>query len=253
MAWLRQLLAAIPARTGVYLEELDTGATVTHLEDEDFPAASIIKVPILLEALRQGIDLSRRVPLHSELKVGGAGVLQELDPGLTPTVGDLCRLMIVVSDNVASNMLVDMVGQERVNQFMAHLGMAGSHLGRRFMETPSPGRDNRMTPADAGRCLAALWRGEALPQPGRDLALGILRRQQYRERLPLMLPEEVLVCHKTGELAGVRHDAGIVELKDRPYVLVVFTDQGGHPWEVDLPVAALSRAVYERMSRGGEL
>lgn len=253
MAWLRQLLAAIPARTGVYLEDLNSGAVVTHLADQEFPAASVIKIPILLEVLRGGLDLGRRLELEDRHKVGGAGVLQELDAGLAPTLADLCRLMIVVSDNVASNLLLELVGADSVNRLMKGLGMTRSHLGRRFMEPPSPGRDNRMSPADAGRCLAALWRGEALPEPGRSQALGILRRQQYRERLPLMLPQELSICHKTGELEGVRHDAGIVELVGRPYVVVVFTDEGGHPWEVDLGVAGLSRTVYERMSRGGEL
>lgn len=242
---LKGLAQAVPARTGVYYEELASGRIQTVAAESVFPAASVIKLPILLEVLLQQTDLRQRIHIEEQHKTGGAGVLQEMDAGLQPTLGDLCRLMIVVSDNIASNLLLDQVGSGAVNRLMAELGMTSSHLGRRFMEQPTPGRDNRMSPSDAGRCLAAVWRQEVLAEPVRSFALDILRRQQYREKIPLLLPPEVPVYHKTGELEGVRHDAAIVEHPRGAYVLVVFTADGGHPWEVDAAIARLSRAVYD--------
>jgi len=240
---LRQLLAGIPARVGFYWEDLSDGRSLAY-GDERFPAASVIKVPILLEVYRRAeagtLALEKRVPLRESDKVGGAGVLLEMHEGLEVTVEDLARLMTVVSDNTASNLLINEVGMEAINALMASLGMDQSHLGRRFMETPAPGRDNRMSPRDAALCLKEVWR-----RPGRG-PLEILRRQQYREKIPLLLPEELVVAHKTGELDGVRHDAALVE-RERPYVLAIFTAEGGASWEVDLGIARVSRYCFERL------
>jgi beta-lactamase class A len=243
-----QLVEAIDARVGVYFEELTTGACLEIAGAEVFPAASVIKVPILLEVYRQAqaglLSLQEEVVLKDDHKVGGAGVLLELHAGLPLTLEDLCRLMIVVSDNTASNLLLDRVGEQAVNTLMASLGMTGSWLGRRFMEPATAERDNRMTPVDAARALKSLWTGELLGtfnEPARS----ILSRQQYREKIPLLLPEGVAILHKTGELDGVRHDAALVLHPRRPYLISLFTDQGGAPWQVDLGLARISRACFD--------
>lgn len=226
-------MEAVPADTAVFFHDLRTGQQWGVQEDVLFPAASVIKVPIMLELFRQGIDLSQRFVLEDRHRAGGAGVLHELASGASLTVLDLCRLMIIISDNVASNALLDLVGAGRVNALMAELGMS-AHLGRRFMEPATPERDNRMSARDAARCIEVAVRD--------PLALDILGRQQYREKIPLMLPPQVAVAHKTGELEGVRHDAGLV---DGRFILALLTRQGGPPWEVDLALARLSKAVYD--------
>lgn len=229
----QHLLDAVPARLGVVWQSLSGAFDVRHQADSRFPAASVIKVPVLLELLRRAdsgeLSLDERVVLQSGHKVGGAGVLLEMHDGLELTLQDLAHLMTVVSDNTASNLLIERLGMDNVNVWMRSNGMHGSHLGRHFMETPSKERDNWMTPADAALCMRACG----------PRALEILRRQQYREKIPLMLPEETSVAHKTGELEGVRHDAAIVE-GPHPYVLVLFTAEGGAAWHVDRALAELS-------------
>ncbi len=233
---LARLVAAVPADTAVFYRDLVEGTCWGVQAEVRFPAASLIKVPIMLELFESGIDLEEPFELQERHRVGGAGVLQELSCGTRLKLLDLCRLMIVVSDNVASNALLDRLGFEAINARIRALGMTQSLLGRRFMEPAKGERDNFMSARDAAICLEA---ANAHPE-----ARAILLRQQYREKIPLMLPEGTKIAHKTGELEGVRHDAGVVA--DR-YSLALLTRGGGAPWEVDLALARLSRAVYDRV------
>ena len=251
---VRPLIEAIPARVGFYFEDLISAERLEFKGYERFPAASVIKVPIFLEAYRRAaageLSLQEEVELRDGDKVGGAGVLLELHQGLRLTVEDLCRLMIVVSDNTASNLLLDRLGESSINALMVRLGMKESWLGRRFMEPPSELRDNRMSPYDGALAMRALWDESLL---GPSMARGareIFMRQQYREKIPLMLPENLPVLHKTGELDGVRHDAALVLAEGRPYLLSLFTDGGGPPWEVDLGLARISRACFDWVFKG---
>jgi len=245
---LIEALRQVPAQLGAYYHDLQSGRTWSWNGEDDFPAASVIKVPILLAVLRQAqlglLQLDQLQTVEFKHHVGGAGVIFELHDGVKLQIQDLCRLMIVVSDNIASNLLLDIAGMDTVRAFMASAGMSSTLLGRRFMENPRPGRDNRTTALDMGRCLEALVRGELLDKNHTNQALSILRRQQFREKIPLMLPTELSVAHKTGELEGVRHDVALVEIPDRPYVLSLLTRKGPVSWEVDKALAQLSLEVY---------
>ena len=100
-----------------------------------------------------------------------------------------------------------------------------------------------MTAESAAFMLDDLYSGKGLGEELRDFAVGCLRRQQFREKIPLMLPPEVTVGHKTGELEGVRHDAAVVEAQT-PYIIVIFTADGEAPWLVDSAMAACSLEVF---------
>lgn len=253
-ARLEDELRRTPARTALMLQPLDGSSEWAHLPQEPFPAASILKVPVLLEVYRRfqegSLDPEELVVLERDDMVRGAGVLFELHPGLQLNLRDMARLMIVVSDNTASNLLLDRVGFDAVNSLMSRLGMAGTTLNRKFMHPPGPRGDNVTTAADTVRCFRELYAGELLREPWREEALNILRRQQFREKIPMMLPVTAVVAHKTGELDGVRHDAGIVEDRGRAYVLAVLTREGREPWEVDYRVARISRWCYDWVMEG---
>lgn len=213
--------------------------------DEFFPAASVIKAAImacLLEDAAQGrTSLQKMVSVDTSNMVGGAGVLFEMAPR-SYALSELCRLMMVVSDNTASNACLREVGMERFNEFCRRRGYQ-AEIERYFMSPVVDGRDNRMTAASAAKILADLYGGLGLTSELREFAVESLRRQQYREKIPLMLPPEVVVGHKTGELDGVRHDAAVIEV-EQPYALVVLTAQGGAPWEVDKAIAELSLSLF---------
>jgi beta-lactamase class A len=219
-----------------------------HNADQLFPAASVIKVGImscLLQDVADGkADLSERVEIEPDQVVGGAGVLFELEPGRSYSLAELCRLMMVVSDNTASNACLRRVGMDRLNSFFRHRNY-DAEMQRFFMSPVIDGKDNQMTAESAALMLNDLYLGVGLDGDLRDFAKGCLRRQQYREKIPLMLPEEIPVGHKTGELEGVRHDAAYVET-ERPYIIVIFTAEGGAPWLVDQAMAAFSLDVFHR-------
>ncbi len=235
-------LEAVPAQTGFLYRDLASGESLALGHQECFPAASVIKLAVLLELLHQvdgdRLSLEQRVSVARQDWVGGAGVLFELDPGLELSVASLARLMIVVSDNTASNLLVKLVGQEAVNERIGPV----ARLGRLFMEPATPDRDNVCRCIDVARWFDDL---SELSPPSRLFALETLRRQQFREKIPARLPEHLKVAHKTGELEGVRHDAALVEHPDKPYILVLLTQKGGPAWEVDHALGAVSRVVYD--------
>lgn len=236
------------------LDSLDEATGWSLRPDEVFPAASVVKVPILLELYRRfqsgELDPGTRVAVRARDMVRGAGILFELHPGLRLSLRDLAHLMIVVSDNTASNLLLDHLGLPAIHALLNRLGATRTTLNRRFMHPPGPTGDNVTTAADCARILRALWEGRVLQGAWREEALEILRRQQYREKIPMMLPLGAVVANKTGELDGVRHDMAIVEARGHAWVLVALTRDGREPWEVDNRIARISRWCHDFIVEG---
>ena len=135
---LDQLSARLPGRAGIVIARDMNIPLVLRNEQEIFPAASLIKLFILWELFRRHetgeLDLSQRVTLKTQDKVAGFGVLKELGAGLQPSLHDLAMLMIILSDNVATNILIDLLGMESVNQTARRLGAGQSVLARRMMD-----------------------------------------------------------------------------------------------------------------------
>jgi beta-lactamase class A len=240
--------AASSGHFGCRVIDLVSGEEAGFNDEAVRPAASVVKVPILIELYaRKDLSLDERVPLRAPDVVGGAGVLLELHEGIELTLRDLGRLMIVVSDNTASNMLIDRLGMDAINARMRSIGMASSVLGRKFMIDPHALHAKNFTTArDMAVCLGRLQKGELLDEEATAEVIAVLKRQQYREKIPLLLPETVEVAHKTGEISHTRHDVGIV-LARRPYVLSCLT------WDLDdvllgdRAIAEFSRALFDRM------
>jgi beta-lactamase class A len=237
---------AVAAR---YLDDFSLCFPAECHPEETFPAASVIKIGImscLLDQVQsQTMTLGDRVSISASQQVGGAGVLFELEPDRDYSLAELCRLMMVVSDNTASNALARHLGLEPMNDFWAKRGYA-STMRRYFMDPVVAGRDNQMSALSAAMMLRDLYSGLELSHDLREFAVGCLRRQQYREKIPLMLPDDLVVGHKTGELDGVRHDAAVIETS-RPYILVVLTAEGSQSWLVDSAIAQFSLEVYQNV------
>lgn len=183
--------------------------------DEVVTAASTIKVPILAAALDEvdagRLDLAQPTAIPSR-RTGGSGVLQALPSLHTLTLADLLTLMIIVSDNTATNVIIDLIGMERVNQFCAGAGLKGTVLRRKMMDADAArlGLENTTTAHDQATLLDAIAWSNPLSAPLRAFALQALEQQQFNDGLPSLLPDEVIVAHKTGELPGVRHDVGVI-------------------------------------------
>jgi beta-lactamase class A len=250
-----------PATVGLVVKHLESGEALGWRPDERFPAASIIKIPILVEALCQAetgrLRLDERIPIRPQDKVGGFGILKELGSLEALSLLDLLTLMIVISDNTAANLCIERVGMAAVNALTVSLGLAGTVLQRKMMDMAARDRglDNFTTPADTARLMELLATERLLTPGGSRQALEILARQQVNDRLPLHLPPGVPVAHKTGELSGIRHDVGIVGAGAGRVVIAVLTQgcesplgRGLSGGEASACIARIGRMVYDAVA-----
>jgi beta-lactamase class A len=175
------------------------------------------------------------------------GVLANLSPDLRPTIHDIAHLMITISDNTASNVLLDLLGIETINATMRELGLHSTRLERRFMdfEARKAGRDNWTTAADMVLLLSHIYAGRV---PERERLLNILLRQNDYSILPAYWGEDEPFAHKTGGLEGIMHDAGILfrapDDQRTPLIVAVLTAE-----QTDTPLTRLTLARVGRALR----
>jgi beta-lactamase class A len=234
----------------IRLEEAAPRELVSIHAEQRFPAASLAKVPILVEVARQvefgmlAWDTRYDIPANPYAAIGG--VLAELSPALRPTLRDLAHLMITISDNAASNVLLDIVGMEAVNVTMHQLGLYDTRIERHFMDftARAAGHENWTTAGDMA-LLFSLFCADVLP--GRNEMLHMLLCQNDETSLRAYWDETVSYAHKTGELIGILHDAGILNppypqiATQSPLVIVVMTAE-----QHDVP---LTRYTMARIGR----
>lgn len=213
---LRSLASRCGGTFGFYVKYLGTGEVVALRADEAFPAASVIKVPILLAALslvQEGTaTLEQRIRLTGWHRTGGSGVFQHFDDGLEVTLADACHAMTTLSDNTATNMVLDVTGIDGVNRLLDEMGCRVTRLHRYFgkPDMAGPAGPSQAVPREIGVLFERLAMNELLTPVLCRRALLFLRRQTHRALVPRLLPEGTVVAHKTGSLDGVRHDAGLI-------------------------------------------
>ncbi|MGQ9455093.1 MAG: serine hydrolase [Armatimonadota bacterium] len=235
----------------VAVRNIENAVDISIDEREVMSSASIIKVPMLVEALRQvrdgELDPDMEIVLADEHRVRGSGVLRYLHTGTRLTMMDLLWLMIVVSDNTATNIVMDIIGIENVNRTLRAMGYADTRLSRKMYDWAAieKGLDNVCTAADIADILARIARGEAVGGEWDERALDILSHQQETSRLGLLLPDEAKLANKTGSRDGIYHDCGIVTAPDFRYSIAVFTRGASSPGNAHLAVSHISRAVYD--------
>lgn len=235
---------------GVIAEEL-----VVINPDQIFPAASLAKVAILVEVARQvsqgQLVWTTRYTLPKGARVPSSGVIADLSPDLALSLHDLAFLMITISDNSAANMLLDLVGMDAVNAHMRQLGLNATRIERRFMDfvARQQGRDNWTTAGNMAR-LFALICNHKLPESER--MIDILLRQNDYMLLPGYWGEDLPFAHKTGDLVGVSHDAGILfpprstNYGDvTPLVVVVLTSEQEDQPFTRYTLARIGRLLYQ--------
>lgn len=238
---------------GYVVVDIASGERFERMAGEAFPLASTIKLAILYEMFKQAdegrlrIDESR--PLDRRHVVGGSGVLSELEaPAMS--LRDYAVLMIVLSDNSATNLLIDAVGMENVTQRMNGLGMPTLKLRRRMIDTEAArrGDENVGSPQDVAKLLGIIDRGDGLTKGSRDALLTILRKAKS-SALRDGVPSGVAVANKPGGLDGVATDAGIVYLADRPYVFVATTTYLKNGAAGQAAIRAASQAAFDYFNR----
>lgn len=246
-----RLLISVAGRFALCAHDLASGQGIRVNEHEVFKSASVIKVPILVELYCRrdegGISLDEVVELRDEYKVAGSGVLKDLHAGLQLTMQDLATLMIITSDNTATNMLIDRLGCESVTARIRSFGLKNTILARKMYdwEQAALGRENQCTAADISLLLRLMAEGQVSGKSTSMEMLEIMARQQYREKIPLLLPEGTRIANKTGSLTGVTHDVGVVTASGHEYVLSILTGDAADEVAANRAIAEVSKAVYE--------
>jgi beta-lactamase class A len=274
---IASIVTGLRGQMGVAAIDLRTGETIAIDADVRFPTASTIKTAVMIEAWQQAADgrlpMDTKIALRDSDKVGGSGILRGMGEGLSPTVADLVHLMIVLSDNTATNMLIERLGTARVNARLESYGLTNIKL---FRPTFRDGRPDVLpdlerefglgmsTPREMAKLMALIAEGKAVNRQASDAMIATLRRQQDRAMIPRSLPGDVQVANKTGtdeeKRAGpdgikrhVRADAAIVTGKEINYVIAIYARQiEDTRWTVDndalVAGAKVSRLVFDRFA-----
>ena len=220
-----------PIRIGVAVQAPD-GDQFSMRGDERFVSASTIKIPIMIEIYRQidrgTLSLDDRFTLTAADICQGSGVLLQLHPGLELTLRDIIYLMMSISDNTATNMLIDIAGMENVNETIASLGMSGSSLGRKMRGKPAEGDEpeNWATPDDFRTVLDAILCNRAAAPESCAQMIEMLTLQQNNRRIGRWIPVDRKPTwgSKTGTVGSVSHDAGFIRGPQGDLIVTVFTD-----------------------------
>lgn len=232
---------------GLFVRNLTTGAEATINPKRVFPAASLYKIPIMVETVRQmrlgRISPDQQMVVQRAHKVPGSGVLQSRIGESVP-VREVLRLLISESDNVAAMMLLDLTGLNNVNQTMRGLGLESTRL----LDYRAPGANDGVgpyatSPADMGLLLDTIGTGRLVDQEASDEALRLLGQKQASDLLGEALPFNVKVAHKWGEIPGARHEAGIVFTPRFNYVIVIMTEHVD-PTLSPAYIRDLSKSIY---------
>jgi beta-lactamase class A len=244
--------------------DLGNGRELLINPDANFHAASTMKVPVMMEIFRQveegKLSLDSRMPINNDFKsiVDGGHYSLTADSdsesslygrvGQTETVRELMRLMITVSSNFATNMLIERVRPERVMDLMHSIGanyirvLRGVEDGKAFEK----GLNNTTTARDLMIILRRIAERRAISERASDEMIKIMLDQKFNEGIPAGLPKDARVSHKTGSITKINHDAAIVYPPNRkPYVLVVLTRGIEDEKRAQKLIADISKVVYE--------
>lgn len=211
-------------QAGIYYQNLKTGETWGYREREPYLAASIVKLPlaaaILLWRSRGETCLYDPVTICEQQKIPGCGAVQFLNGDVTLTVGELCKLMLVISDSCATNALFRHYGAEKIRETFRELGLAGTRFNREYWddELERRGVNNYFVPEEMGRLLKRMYDGTLVDRDSSWWLEQRLREQQINHKLGGFLPLDFPLAHKTGDEEDKAHDVGIVFSKE-PFIV----------------------------------
>jgi len=244
-------ISNLKGQAGIVVEDLETGWTFIHNEDQPFPAASLVKIPILVtcfKAVEEGrLDLSEKHVLRREDRVGGSGILRRMRNGRSFTYSQLIDYMVTESDNIACNILIDRLGFDYINQVFEELGLQKTRLNRKMIDFAArdQGVENYTTAAEMTGLLDRIYHHRCFNAEISERCLAVLKRQKINDRLPRYLPKEITVAHKTGLEKEVCHDAGIVFTPSGDYIITVLVHTWGGPGSAKIFIGRLSSYFYE--------
>lgn len=223
---------------GIDFRDMDSNETWQFNHDMSFTAASVIKLPIMVAAFKayenRTFTFSDEMVLKREERVGGSGILQHMAPGTQLTIYDVMTLMIIQSDNTATNMMIDLLGIDMIQETMDELELHNSVITNKLMIVSTSRKGpNQVTAEDMTKLLTKIVRGEVVSEFACDHMIDILKKQQINDCLPGNLPDASSgpigshpkweLAHKTGTVTDITHDVGVFYVEGRTFIASVLS------------------------------
>jgi beta-lactamase class A len=264
-ARIAPLVKAHKGKVAVAVKHLKTGETYFLDADTVMPTASLIKLPVMVEAYWQEkegkVKLDTKLTLKKEDKVGGSGILtQHFSDGATFPLKDAVRLMVVFSDNTATNMVLDQIGLPSMNKRMEELGLKNTKINAKVFRADTRLDQGRAkyglgstTAREMVELLALIDAGKVVSPEACKEMLGHLKACDDKEKMTRLLPAGTVVAHKTGSVNASKTDAGIMYLKSGPVALCVLTDENtDQRWVADnaaqVLIGKVAKEVYDHFA-----
>ncbi|MEK4229833.1 serine hydrolase [Solibacillus sp. FSL H8-0538] len=249
---IQRMLQEVPYKVHVIVKEANADDYIfSECFDEVFSSASLIKVPILLAVLdhveRNHESLNQVIAINPENRVDFSVLTEQYQE--KSALYELLVWMIITSDNTATNVLIDYIGMEALNDYFRKIGLTKTRLQRKMMdfERLKNGFDNVTTARDMAHLFTRIYRKDVLTQPFSILAIEILSRQRDHEKLKRYLVGNVKIAHKTGGLDTVDHDVGIVYSDTQDYIIGVFVTEVTNNDDARLLIGRISKVVYTHL------
>src|SRR5262252_5059299 len=240
---------------GVDIVDLTDGRAYQLHANDVFAQASSIKIAVLAELYRQAqqgkLKLTDPYTVQKSDLVADSDIMNGLTPGVTQiTLRDLATMMVAVSDNSATNVLIDRIGMENVNALLDSLGLVHTRLRRKMMDLKAAGegRENIATPREMMTLLDALYRGKVLNKEMTDDFFTMLSTHKDSP-IRRELPPDLKIADKPGELEAVRNDSGVIFVENRPYILCVMMAYLRNEREGEQAISEVSVATYRMFDR----
>jgi beta-lactamase class A len=256
---IRGVVKKIDAVVGVAVVDLTDQRAFYLNADAIYPTASTIKVAVLAELYRQhergaGAKLGDLYTVNAKDGVGDEGVLQAMSAGVSRiTNHDLALLMVSLSDNSATNVLIDRVGMDNVNTWLAQLGLERTRLRRHMLDVKAAqeGRENTATPRELVKMLQAIHGGQVFGKATTNDFFRMLStlKSGYASRL---LPAGLVIANKPGSLDAVRNDAAVVFVPGRPFAIAVMTTFARDELDAEQSIARITHAAWSYFDRVGK-
>jgi len=256
---IRTIVHETDAVVGVAVLDLTDQRAFYLNADAVYPTASTIKIAVLAELYRQhergaGAKLGDLYTVNAKDGVGTEGILQAMSAGVSRiTNRDLALLMVSLSDNSATNVLIDRVGTDSVNTWLAQIGLERTRLRRHMLDVKAAqaGRENTSTPRELVTMLRAIHEGRVFGKPTTEEFFKMLATQKS-SYIPRLLPADLMIANKPGNLDAVRNDAGIIFVPGRPFAIAVMTTFGADGLEAEDSIGRIAHAAWSYFDRVGK-
>ena len=252
--YLDERIEKLEGKIGFYYENLVDGQKLTYNENEAFMAASVIKVPIFMCAAKMvnegKLSWDQKVLVKDEDKRPSCGALLSLTGDLEVDVDSLCKLMITLSDNTATNMMIRTVGLDNLKAFFKEMGCTNTKIERELFDSEAfaKGLDNYFAPADIAKLYKLIYNREFVSPEISEKIEETLLLQQIRHKIPGYIGRKKKIANKTGEDGNTTHDTAIVFAKN-PFILVVASNDTNVP-ETERFIREIALELYEE--NGGD-